>query len=175
MPAGCISMTPKAACCASLPDGHERSRTEISSTIPALLCALSDACTGAHCGIVNIYLQLDGSDRLRDLKGKTVTSRARGAVVMLSAFDDVTTGMTMCEGVETGIALFQSEQRPVWACGGAGSLATFPILRGIETLTIAADQDEPGLRAAKQLAGRWEDASREVLIAAPPAGDWGDR
>jgi putative DNA primase/helicase len=62
----------------------------------------------------------------------------------------------------------------VWACGGAGSLATFPVLGGIETLTIGADQDEPGLRAAEKLGGRWEDAGREVLIAAPPAGDWGD-
>jgi hypothetical protein len=141
---------------------------------PALICALSDARTGDQCGILNIYLEPDGHDRLRDRRGKTFTNRASGAVVMLSAFDDVAMGITACEGVETGIALFQSEQRPVWACGCAGSLATFPIFGGIECITIAADQDDPGIRAAKQLAARYFHAGIEVLIAAPPVGDWAD-
>jgi hypothetical protein len=43
---------------------------------PALLCALSDARSSRQCGVVNIYLKPDGSDRLRDNKGKTVTGRA---------------------------------------------------------------------------------------------------
>jgi hypothetical protein len=90
---------------------------------PALLAALSDGRSGEQCGIINIYLKPDGSDRLRDKKGKTATGRAGGAVVMLSAFDEPTMGLVLCEGVETGIALFQDEMRPVWACGAAGTLA----------------------------------------------------
>jgi hypothetical protein len=142
--------------------------------LPALLCALSDARTGEQCGIINIYLQQDGRDRIRDPKGKTVTGRARGAVVMLSAFDEPTMGLALCEGVETGIAIFQSELRPIWACGGAGTLANFPLLGGIEALTIAADTGAPGQQAAATLAERWRRAGREVSTAAPPAGDWAD-
>jgi hypothetical protein len=89
---------------------------------PALLCALSDARTGEQCGIINIYLQSDGRDRVRDGKGKTVTGRAQGGAVMLSDFDEPTMGLALCEGVETGIALFQRQVRPVWACGAAGTL-----------------------------------------------------
>jgi hypothetical protein len=37
---------------------------------PALLAALSDGRSGEQCGIINIYLKPDGSDRLRDKKGK---------------------------------------------------------------------------------------------------------
>jgi putative DNA primase/helicase len=139
---------------------------------PALLCALADARTGQQCGLINIYLRPDGSDRLRDRKGKTVTGRAKGAAVMLSEFDEPTAGLILCEGVETGIAIYQSGLRPIWACGGAGTLATFPVLGGISALTIAADADEPGQRAAKALTERWRQARHETFIVAPPAGDW---
>jgi hypothetical protein len=141
---------------------------------PALLCALSDARSNKQCGIINIYLKPDGSDRLRDKKGKTVTGRAGGAVVMLSDFDEPTTGLVLCEGVETGIALFQREVRPIWACGAAGTLAKLPPLGGIEALTIAADTGNTGMLAADELAERWRTARREVFIITPPSGDWAD-
>jgi hypothetical protein len=76
---------------------------------PALLAALSDTRTGEQCGVINIYLKADGSDRIRDRKGKTVTGRAKGSVVMLSEFDEPTMGLTLCEGVETGIAIAATE------------------------------------------------------------------
>jgi putative DNA primase/helicase len=141
---------------------------------PALLCALSDARNGEQVGLINIYLRSDGTDRLRDNKGKTVTSRAGGAVVMLSDFDAPSMGLVLCEGVETGIALFQREVRPVWACGAAGTLKKFPLLGGIESLTIAADADPPGQCAADDLARHWRQAGREVRIVPPVAGDWAD-
>jgi len=129
---------------------------------------------GEQVGLINIYLRSDSTDRLRDDKGKTVTGRAGGAVVMLSDFDEPTMGLVVCEGVETGIALFQREVRPVWACGAAGTLQKFPLLGGIESLTIAADADAAGQRAADELARRWREAGREVRIVPPVAGDWAD-
>jgi hypothetical protein len=141
---------------------------------PALLCALSAARNGEQVGLINIFLRSDSTDRLRDNKGKTVTGRAGGAVVMLSDFDEPTMGLVLCEGVETGIALFQREVRPVWACGAAGTLPKFPLLGGIESLTIAADADSAGQRAADELARRWREAGREVRIVPPVAGDWAD-
>jgi len=114
------------------------------------------------------------ADRLRDEKAKTVTGRAKGAAVMLSPWYEPTTGLTVAEGVETVIALLMTDLAPVWALGGAVFLASFPVLGGIEALTIAADGDEPGRRAAAAVALRWQDAGREVAIIAPPAGDWAE-
>jgi hypothetical protein len=94
---------------------------------------------------------------------------------MLSGFDEPTMGLILCEGVETGISLCQQGVRPVWACGAAGTLAKFPVLGGIEALTIAADADVPGQRAAAELAARWRNAGCEVRIVPPEAGDWADR
>ena len=67
-------------------------------THPALLALLCDACTSESCGLINIYLAEDGHDRIRDRKGKTVTGRAKGSVVMLSVFDEPTMGLVLCEG-----------------------------------------------------------------------------
>jgi hypothetical protein len=83
-------------------------------------------------------------------------------------------GLTVCEGVETGIALLMAELAPVWALGSAGNLARFPVLGGLECLTIAADADEPGQTAAEATAIRWRNAGREAVIVAPPSGDWAD-
>ncbi len=113
-------------------------------------------------------------NRIRDRKGKTCTSRAKGAAVMLDDFDVPTTGLIVCEGTESGIALLLAGLAPVWALGGAGNLARFPVLTSIEALTIAADQDEAGMRAAEELAQRYREAGREASIIAPPAGDWAD-
>jgi hypothetical protein len=140
---------------------------------PSLLCALRDVRTGEQCGIINIYLLADGRDRIRDDKGKSNTGRASSAAVMLSPFDEPTMGLVVCEGPETGVALYQQEVRPIWCCGGAGNLAKFPVLGGIEALTIAADCGAVGERAANQLAERWRAANREVSIITPPHGDWG--
>ncbi len=142
---------------------------------PALLCLLSDIRTGEPCGTVNVYLQANGSDRIRDRKGKTSWGRASGSAVMLSAFDEPSLGLTLCEGVETGIALLMAGIAPVWCCGGAANLASFPILAGIEALTVAADADAPGQRAAETAAQRWRAAGRKVVVIAPPGGDWADR
>jgi hypothetical protein len=141
---------------------------------PAVLALMRNVCTRKACGIVNIYLIPNGSGRIRDNKGKTCTGRAAGAAVMLSAFDEPTMGLVVCEGVETGIAVYQSGLRPVWSCGGAGNLAAFPVLGGIEALTIGADADEAGRQAAETCAARWREAGREAVIVAPPAGDWAD-
>jgi Toprim domain len=141
---------------------------------PALLALLRDVCTGRAVGMSNIHLAPDGSDRLRDKKAKTVTGQAAGAAVMLSAFGEPTGGLLVCEGVETGIAVFAAGLRPLWACGGAGTLTTFPLLGGIEALTIAADADPAGMQAAERVAERWRQAGREARIVAPLAGDWAD-
>jgi DNA primase len=149
---------------------------ELDEHRPAMLAALSDVRTGEQCGIVNVYLKPNGSDRLRDKKGKTVTGRAKGAAVMLSDFDEPTGGLVICEGAETGIALLMADLAPVWACGGSTFLASFPLIGGIEALTIAADADanKAGQRAAAAVATRWREAGRETAIIAPPAGDWAD-
>ena len=155
---------------------HARHRPDGALELhPALLALLRDIRSGEPCGIIDIYLRSDGTDRLRDKKGKTNWGQARGGAVMFTDFADVTMGLTICEGVETGLALLADDMAPVWALGGAGNLGKFPVLGGIEALTIAADTGKPGQDAAAEVAARWRAAGCETLVLTPRKnGDWAD-
>ena len=48
--------------------------------------------------------------------------------------------------------------------GSAGAVGAFPILSGIECLTLLQETDAASERAVEQCAARWSDAGREVFI-----------
>jgi hypothetical protein len=58
-----------------------------------------------------------------------------------------------------------SHRGPAWAAGSAGSMRRFPVLAGIETLTILVDNDQSGAGqdAARECSARWTAAGRDVI------------
>ena len=151
---------------ASCPRGTERH--------PAMVALMSDPATGEPCGVHRTYLTPDGSDRLRDAKGKAMIGNA--GVVRLVPDAEVTMGLGIAEGIETSLAVMQRFQwRPVWAATSAGAIARFPILPGIEALTVFADADGPGLEAARSCVARWAAAGLSAFLEAPPHGDFNER
>ena len=56
--------------------------------------------------------------------------------------------------------------RPIWSTGSMSILSKFPVLSGIEALTVFADNDANGAgeRAANELAARWLEAGREARV-----------
>ncbi|MDX1975007.1 MAG: toprim domain-containing protein [Rickettsiales bacterium] len=101
--------------------------------------------------------------------------RSKGGVIRLSRDEDVTMGLAIAEGIETALCC---DWKPIWATGSAGNMALFPVLNGIEALSIFADHDKSGtgLSSAKQCAARWQKAGREVRFTMPPhvGTDWAD-
>ena len=84
-----------------------------------------------------------------------------GGAVKLSLDGDVTTGLLIAEGIETTLsASLTLNFRPCWSVLSRSGIAKFPILAGIESVTIAVDNDESGdgQRDAAVLAGRLEAA-----------------
>jgi len=89
--------------------------------------------------------------------------------------EDIELGLVIGEGVETSLAAATrvvhqgTLLRPAWACGGDDNIRNFPVLSGIEYLTILADADRSGAgqRAARDCAKRWAAAGREVEILIP--------
>lgn len=139
------------------PRGNER--------LPALLAAMRDPLTAAGVGLHRTFLAPDGSDRLRDPMGKAMLGGA--GVVMLSPSAEVTGGLHLTEGVESGLSALAIGLAPAWAATSAGGIARFPVLAGIECLTILADADGAGLQAANSCAARWRAAGRDVRIIVP--------
>jgi putative DNA primase/helicase len=97
--------------------------------------------------------------------GRKALGSVRGAVIKLTPDVDVSYGLTIGEGLETTLAAMQLGFKPAWAVGDANGIAGFPVLAGIDALTIAVDHDASGTgqRAADVCEARWLAAGREVI------------
>jgi putative DNA primase/helicase len=95
---------------------------------------------------------------------------ASGAAVKLDRDDAVLESITAGEGVETTMTARQLGLRPAWALGSSGALANFPVLAGIEYLTLLAEHGDASARAIQACGERWHSAGREVLINRPRFG-----
>jgi phage/plasmid primase-like uncharacterized protein len=91
------------------------------------------------------------------------------AAIKLCADEDVCQGLHVGEGVETMLSAMQLDLRPAWALGSAGAIERFPVLAGIDCLTILVDNDESyvGQSAAAVCAERWTAAGCEVVEIIP--------
>lgn len=125
---------------------------------PALVALKRDARTGEPVGVQLVILQSEGAK---------VARRSHGCAgyVMLPDAEDVTHGLHLCEGLEDAIALHLNGWRPVWAACGAGGIGGFPVLPEL-TLTIFADDDEAGRKAALQTVNRYREAGEEARALA---------
>jgi putative DNA primase/helicase len=122
------------------------------------------------------WVQPDGRKADVDPPRLLLKDHSKAGVVRLSPDDAVTLGLGLGEGIETTLTLARVFT-PVWSCLDAGNLAAFPVLRGIESISVCVDHDAAGLRAFDMLADRWTAAGREVRrVLAPVAGadlnDW---
>jgi hypothetical protein len=130
---------------------------------------VTDAVTGATISLHTTWLAPDGSGKAPIERPRLLAKGCRkaGGVVRLWPDEAVTTGLCITEGIETALSAAHGF-RPVWACIDAGNLAEFPLLAGVETLTVVTDHDRAGIAAFNAVAARWLAAGREVRQWQPP-------
>ncbi|MFB0493627.1 putative DNA primase/helicase [Methylobacterium sp. OAE515] len=131
--------------------------------VAAMRCVLSDRLQAVH----RTALMADGAK-----VGRKMLGPVGGAAVKLDPDDAVTTGLAIGEGIETCLAARQLGIRPAWALGSVGAIRVFPVLAGIEVLTILVESGDGGAsEAAARVCGeRWHAAGREVVLARPRVG-----
>ena len=97
---------------------------------------------------------------------KAKTLGEGGGVIRISRDEDALHGLFLGEGKETCLAAAALGLTPIWATGSATTMAKFPLVAGIESLTVIADHDANGAgeRAAREVEARWGTAGREVRI-----------
>lgn len=147
---------------------------------PAMLSVVTPIADASR--IVGLQMTSLRPDGTRGERRFLTGSRVTGAVVRLTDDADVTYDLGVTEGAETALAVMTAMRRagrmvlPMWAALSAGTLASLPVLPGIERLFIHADLDESGTgqRAAETLAQRWADVGREAFIRLPAQGDWNE-
>jgi hypothetical protein len=133
------------------------------ASIRAVVALMTRATSGEPCGIHRTFLDADGAKLERKMLG------CQG-VVRLTPDMEVTTGLGITEGVEDGLAVLLSGWAPVWAATSAGAVGSFPVLGGIEAITVFADADEAGRLAAETCASRWRSAGLQARISHPRGG-----
>jgi putative DNA primase/helicase len=139
-----------------------------SREYPPTLCArVSDVRTAKPISLHFTRLAADGRGKAGGDRDKLLLSghRKKDGCIRLWPDEAVTLGLGLAEGIETALAAAHVHT-PVWAAIDASNLAAFPVLPGVEALTIFADHDEAGLRAAQACAARWQAPGREVLVLA---------
>jgi putative DNA primase/helicase len=129
--------------------------------IAAMRSIVSDEITAVH----RTRLSEDGQKLDRRMLGI-----AAGAAIKIDADDAVTSGLHIAEGVETAMAARRLGLKPTWALGSTSFIAAFPVLPGVECLTILAENDAASAKAVQTCAARWHAAGRIVLINRPSYG-----
>jgi hypothetical protein len=136
--------------------------------VAGMVALFRDIRTNEPCGIHRVFLDSEGRKIDRRMLG-----RAGGAAIKLDADEDVTLGLVIGEGIETCIAAWLAGFRPVWALGSAGAIAEFPVLSGIEGLTLLGEINDGGenYKKTQECAARWIGAGRQVIRVTPLIGE----
>lgn len=138
--------------------------------VPALVGLLRSITTNQPGGIQRIALQPNGAAIVGadGKKIKRTLGKLKNHVCKLSPDEDVTVSLNLAEGIESAIgAISFFGFAPTWAAVSADNILSFPVLPGIEKLTVLADRDASGVgqTAALRCCERWRDAGRETAIA----------
>ena len=85
--------------------------------------------------------------------------------------------LAVTEGIETALAVRCATGLPVWATSSAGGMARLIVPPDVRLVIICADNDPPGIKAARALARRLLSEQRRAKILPPdtPGTDWADR
>jgi putative DNA primase/helicase len=133
--------------------------------IGAMVGLFRNTANGKPQAVSRTFLDRDGKKLDRKFLGPT-----GGAAIKLDPDEEVTHCLHIGEGLETGMAARKLGLRPCWALGSAGAVAAFPVLGGVECLTLLAENDDASARAVEMCAAHWHAAGREVFINRPIGG-----
>jgi len=137
--------------------------SRIGEFLPAMVCAKVDIRTNEFTGIDRTFLTNDAKKA-----GVVTLGRKLGSAIKIDPDDVVHEGLAVAEGVESTIAA-RFIYRPAWSLIDANGINGFPVLPGIEHLSIFADNDanKTGEITAYECQERWQRAGAEVVIQMP--------
>jgi hypothetical protein len=148
-------------------------------TQPCMVSLIRSVMDSRYQGVHRTALRLDGTPlKIDGATARKALGSTRDGAIMLSSDAEVASSLHISEGIETTLAGMMAPRwwRPAWALLYAANIASFPVLAGIECLTIMIDHDSPdkhgrraGQAAARECADRWAAAGREVIGYIPTA------
>ena len=138
--------------------GHYPSQTRW----PAMLALVTRGIDGMPVAIHRTYLSCDGEGKAPVGPQRMMLGPCRGGVVRLGTPTDE---LLVGEGIETCLTGMEATDIPAWAALSTTGMETLELPASITNVTILADADPPGERAADRTARRWMREGRRVRIA----------
>lgn len=138
---------------------------DVEAKLPALVAKVTTVIGNAPIGIHRIWFRPGESKSIKKMR---LGGSDDPVCVRLWPDDCVTMALGIAEGIESALAAAHSF-KPMWATIDAGLMGKFPTLAGIESLTIFADHDEAGLKAAASCYRRWRGGGINVNVLRPRA------
>jgi hypothetical protein len=130
-----------------------------------MLALVREIKTNAPVAVHRTALTTDARPERIDRKSLGPTT---GGAIKISPDHEVHSGLLIGEGIETVLSASKLLQfKPVWSLIDKNGVAKFPVLSGIESVTIAVDNDPggDGQRAAAECVQRLTQAGIEVITA----------
>jgi DNA primase len=130
---------------------------------PEMLVQVTDVATGENIGCQITRLAQDGSG-----KADTRLPRLNFCREGFARFCEPGEMLGLAEGTETALSVAAIFGVPVWGCLGRGLLEKAPPLPAVvKTVLIAADNDAPGIIAARAASAAYRARGLEVLERVP--------
>lgn len=142
-------------------------------TGPALVALITDVLTKEPLSLHRTWITPTGKAKVAPPRLLLGNHQIKDGAIRLWPDEAVTTGLGLAEGIESALSLAHAMQ-PVWSTIDAGHLRAFPVLPGVECLTIAVDADLAGYKASSACGYRWREAGAEVRLLEPNEGDAND-
>lgn len=139
---------------------------------PAMLAQIV-AVEGYALGVHATYLSVDGAGKAQVSESKKTRKyldarTISGGAIRLAEFEPGKP-LVLAEGIETGLAIHEATDWPVWACISAAGLESVQLPAECQDIIIGADLDasEAGQQAAEKCAARLRNEGRNVRIVLP--------
>jgi putative DNA primase/helicase len=125
---------------------------------PAMVAVITDILTVEPISLHFTFLDPAGGGKAKiEQPRRYLYGHRKVGVVRLTPDHEITQGLVLGEGLETCLS-YALEYSGIWACLDAGNLGAFPVLPGIEGLTVLIDHDEAGHRAFGTVRDRYRAA-----------------
>ncbi len=131
---------------------------------PVMLSAVRDK-AGIVRAVHRTFLKSDGSGKASVNPAKMSLGPLVGASVHLASAGPI---LAISEGIETGLSVMQETGLPVWAALSTAGMIGLELPEVAQQIFLMADNDAPGLKAAKAAATKWACQGRTIKIVFPP-------
>jgi putative DNA primase/helicase len=131
--------------------------------LPCMLALVRDIKTDKPLAVHRTALTRDAQPQRIDRKS---LGPVAGGAIKISPDFDVHSGLLIGEGIETVLSASKLLKfKPVWSLIDKNGVSKFPAMVGIESITIAVDNDLAGRQAAAECVERLTQAGVEVITA----------